>query len=199
MRLRPAIALLAYFFSFPATAQERLALTGSEACVQPACVAPREVVSRVRLTPESKPAPFAAAAKADDFLALSAMEEDPLARFHFFHNERIHALRQRAWRNLFANPVYLFRFWYTSRKGMTLLHFRDGRLRVGVETQRLLVPGQTRGDANLFGDMGACHSVPTYQGGVCRPLLLHEGERRYAITLRWNLNRQVHPRSSSFR
>jgi hypothetical protein len=176
MEIRPVVLLLVFLATITATAQQQSMGSRAYAGTRPVFTTVEKAAAELEPRPQTAP-------------SLAPDVAEPPARYHFFHNERVHRLRQRAWRNVFADPVYLFHYWYTSRKGMTLLHFRRGRVRVGFETQRVQLPGDSRGYASPARAMDACHAFPSYQGGVCRPLYYHEGERRYSVTLRLRFGR----------
>jgi hypothetical protein len=189
MKIRPVVLLLVFLATITAAAQQQSTSNHTGLGMKPVFATIEKAVAEIE--PKSQMASSLASEVAEPPAPASLLdsEDDPLARYHFFHNERVHRLRQRAWRNVFADPVYLFHYWYTSRKGMTLLHFRRGRVRVGFETQRVQLPGDSRGYATPARAMDACHAFPSYHGGVCRPLYYHEGERRYSVTLRLRFGR----------
>jgi hypothetical protein len=187
MKSWPAILLLVFLVTSSASAQQWSSARNS--WPQPPPAYSDKAVARVEAAPYPGRTAPAEAAQRHSSAPEAEPEDDPLGHYHFVHNERIHRLRQRAWRNVFADRVYLFDYWYTSRKGITLLHFRRGRLRLGFETQRVQVPGDARRSSGPARAMDACHAFASYQSGICRPLYFREGERRYSVTLRWNFGR----------
>lgn len=189
MKIRPVVLLLVFLVTITARAQQQPIGNRADTWTQPVFATVEKAVAEIEPRPRMTPSLAAEVAEPPAAVPPPDSEDDPLARYHFFHNERVHRLRQRAWRGVFANPVYLFHYWYTSRKGITLLHFRRGRVRVGFETQRVQLPGDGRRYASPTRAMDACHAFPSYHGSVCRPLYYYEGERRYAVTLRLSFGR----------
>ncbi|MGH9805180.1 MAG: hypothetical protein ACRD4D_08400 [Candidatus Acidiferrales bacterium] len=116
-------------------------------------------------------------------------ERHPLERYHYVHNDRWHPVVFNFVTGYFSESSYYFRHWYSSAKGVTPLRLAGGRLWLGVEFRRVLVFEADRRYSGPFPTPEPCYALGRINSTLCYTMTsFREGERRYGLTVRINLN-----------
>ena len=117
-------------------------------------------------------------------------ERHPLERYHYVHNDRWHPVVVSFITGFYSERSYYFRHWYSSAKGVTPLRLAGGRLWLGMEFRRVLVFHGDRRYSGPFSSPEPCYAMERINSPLCYSMTsFREGDRRYGITLRFNLDR----------
>lgn len=117
-------------------------------------------------------------------------ERHPLERYHYVHNERWHPVVFSFVSGYFSESSYYFRHWYSAAKGVTPLRLAGGRLWLGLEFRRVLVFEGDRRYSGPFPSPEPCYALGRINAPLCYSMTsFREGERRYGVTIRFNLDR----------
>lgn len=158
-------------------------------CLQLACKKvqlPYQGSQAALLLPES-PFPKRADIPVQPFPA--EQEQHPLARYHFVHNPRLHPYAVAIITSLYSQRPQVFRHWYSPAVGMTVLNLARQRFALGVEMQRVVLFEEERRYAGTFHEAEPCYAIPSRERATCFWVpSFREGDRRYSVTFRWNLN-----------
>jgi len=116
-------------------------------------------------------------------------ERHPLERYHYVHNDRWHPFVVSFITGYYSESSYYFRHWYSSAKGVTPLRLAGGRLWLGMEFRRVLVFHDDRRYSGPFSSPEPCYAMERINSPLCYSMTsFREGDRRYGITLRFNLD-----------
>jgi len=117
-------------------------------------------------------------------------ERHPLERYHYVHKDRWHPVVFRFVTGYYSESSYYFRHWYSGAKGTTPLRLAGGRLWLGIEFRRVLVFHGDRRYSGPFSSPEPCYALGRINSPLCYSMTsFREGDRRYGITLRFNLDR----------
>lgn len=115
-------------------------------------------------------------------------ERHPLEKYHYVHNDRWHPVVFNFVNGYYSDSSYFFRHWYSSAKGTTPLPLARRRLWLGIEFRRVLVSEADRRYSGPFPTPEPCYAIGMTGSPLCYSMTsLREGDRRYGITLHFNL------------